>query len=81
MSAALFAYVIYVNDIGVHHSCRCLRLSTEFGYEVGVLREFLLQHLDGNKSPQLVVFGLIYVRHTAGSYFIQDLVSISYHHP
>ena len=42
VDALLFAYIIDIYYIGMHETCSRLSLYTEFGYEVLILRKFLL---------------------------------------
>ena len=36
VDSVFFPYVIYIDNIGVHQPCCCLRLNPEFGYKIGI---------------------------------------------
>ena len=80
VDALFLAYVVNIDDIGVHQACCRLRLYTEFRYEIGVLRKLLLEHLDRHIAVQSVIFGFIYICHTAGPDFFKDLVAVCDQH-
>ena len=42
INTVLFTDIIYIHDIGMHQACCCLCFYSEFGYEIGILTEFLL---------------------------------------
>ena len=56
--------------------CGSLRLDPEFGYKLLVAAELRLQHLDRDKPVQLVITRTKDIRHPAGSYAIDYLISI-----
>ena len=80
VNTVLLAYIIYIYNIGMHQSGSRLGLCTEFRYKIGVFAEFLLQDFDRHKTVQLMTFCLVYIRHTAGTDFLQYLITVSYHH-
>ena len=44
--------------------------------ELGVLRQVLLEDLDGHQAVEAVAAGLVDVRHAAGADLLQDLISV-----
>ena len=80
LGAALFAHIIYIDYIRMHHAGSRLSLRTEFGHKISVLRKFLFEHLDSHKPVKLMILSLIYVRHTAGTDLLEDLIALPEHH-
>ena len=64
IDTVLFSHIIHVYDIGMGQPCRRLGLHPEFGQKNLVILEFRLQNLDGHKTVQFMIFGLIYIRHS-----------------
>jgi hypothetical protein len=60
----------------VGQACRSLRFHAELGHKLLVRAQFRLQNLHGNKTVQLVIARAKYIRHSAGSYAIDYLISI-----
>ena len=80
VNAAFFPNVIDIDDIRVHQPGRRLCLDAEFGNKILVFAEFLLQHFDRYKTIQFMVFGFIYIRHSTGTDFFQNLIPLADYH-
>ena len=42
MVFAFFSHIVYIDNIGMHQTCRRLRLNPKLGHKVSVFAEFLL---------------------------------------
>ena len=56
-----------------------LSLAAEALAEINVTRHFGAQHLDSNRAPQNRVFGVINLRHAAGSDDLAKVVAVIDH--
>ena len=74
------AYVVDIDDIGVHQARCSLRLYAELRNEIGVLRKLLFEYLNRHVAVQSVIFGFIYICHTAGPDFFKDLIAVCDQH-
>ena len=72
-----FTNIINTDNIGMHQSCRSLSFHTEFGNKICIFRKLLFQNFHCNKSVQFMVLCFIYIAHTAGTDFIQNLIAVS----
>ena len=55
--------------------CR-LRFHAELGHKLLIASQLRLQHLDRHKTVQFVIPRTEYIRHSAGSYAIDNLIPI-----
>ena len=69
INAFIIAYVKYINNIRMCQSGCCLSLASEFPDKGFVLPKFRLQHLNRNKTVQLMILCFIHIGHAACAYF------------
>ena len=76
MKSFFASYVIDIDDVRMLESCCGLCLRAELRHEIAVLGELLLKYLDRDKASKDMILCLVNVRHSAGAYFTDDLISI-----
>ena len=72
-------HVVHRHDVGVGQHGDGLGLVMEPAAELRVLRQVLLQHLDGHQAVEPVAPGLEYHRHAPGADDLQDLIAVIQH--
>ena len=75
VDVALFAYVVHVDDIGMHETRRDLGFPAEALDEHGIFRIFRPEDLDGNKAGEQTVSCLEDDGHAAFADLVLQLVS------
>ena len=80
IQAVILSYVIYVHNIRMRKSRDRLRFRPEFCNEALIIGIFRTQDLDCNIAVQPVTFCLIDICHTAGTHFINNLISVTDKH-
>ena len=56
VDSLLFAYIVNIDDIGMHEACRGLCFHSEFRNEIRVLRKLLLEYLYRNIAVECMIF-------------------------
>ena len=69
INSIVISNIKYINNIWMCQNCGSLCLTSEFLYKSCIFPKLRLQHLDSDKTIQLVILCLVYVRHSAGTYF------------
>ena len=72
-------HIVHRDDVRLreHGDGVCLRLKAVF--QLGILRHFIAQDLNGDIAVQLMAHGLINDRHAAAADDLQDLVAVVQH--
>ena len=69
IDAVVISYIKYIYNIGVCQNCCSLCLTSELADKCCILPKFRLKHFHCNKTVQFMILRLVYICHSAGSYF------------